>query len=97
MDVTVVNALQAALVNQVAEDGGRGAAHGYDVKMKKYQERCKKEGLEFVAMAVDSFGGWHSAALKTLSKLGRQLARVVGREEEETVPTPAAGGGASSG
>ena len=36
-------------------------------------------------MAVDTFGGWHPAALQTLSKLGRQLARVAGREENETV------------
>ena len=59
--------------------------HAHDVKMKKYQERCSKEGLEFVAMAVDTFGGWHPAALQMLSKLGRQLGRVTGREEEETV------------
>ena len=40
---------------------------------KKYQERCSREGLEFVAMGVDTFGGWHSKALQMLSKLGRQL------------------------
>ena len=54
-------------------------------KMRKYQERCSKEGLEFAPMAVDTFGGWHPAALKTLSKLGKQLARVSGREEDNTV------------
>ena len=53
--------------------------------MRKYQERCSAEGLEFTPMAVDTFGGWHPAALQTLSKLGRQLARVAGREEDETV------------
>ena len=59
--------------------------HAYDAKIKKYQKRCSKEGLKFVAMAVDTFGGWHPAALQILSKLGRQLGRVTGREEEETV------------
>ena len=83
--MTVVNALQTALVRQVAESGGKAVTHAHDVKMKKYQERCSKEGLEFVAMAVDTFGGWHPAALQILSKLGRQLGRVTGREEEETV------------
>ncbi len=32
---------------------------------------------------MDSFGGWHPAALSFLSKLGRQLALVVGRSKEE--------------
>ena len=80
----MVNALQAASVRQVAEDGGKAVAHAHSEKMK-YQERCSKEGLEFAPMAVDTFGGWHPAALKTLSKLGRQLARVSGREEDNTV------------
>ena len=56
-----------------------------DVKVKKYQERCSREGLTFVAIVVDNFDGWYSTALQTLSKLGRQLARVAGREEDETV------------
>ena len=77
----MVNALQAASVRQVAEDGGKAVAHAHSEKMK-YQERCSKEGLEFAPMAVDTFGGWHPAALKTLSKLGRQLAQVSGREED---------------
>jgi hypothetical protein len=81
----VVNALQTALVHQVAENGGKAVTQAYDAKIKKYKERCSKEGLEFVAMAADTFGGWHPAALQILSKLGRQLGRVTGREEEETV------------
>ena len=32
-----------------------------------------------------TFGGWHGAALDTLSKLGRQVARQVGKEEEEMI------------
>ena len=34
---------------------------------------------------MDTFGGWHGAALDALSKLGRQVARQVGKEEEEMV------------
>ena len=33
----------------------------------------------------DTLGGWHEDALEVISKLGRQLARVVGRDEGETV------------
>ena len=85
LDVTVVNAMQTSLIRQVAEDGGRAVEHAQKEKIRKYQERCSSEGLEFVALAVDTYGGWHPAALVVLSKLGRQLARATGREEGETV------------
>ena len=39
----------------------------------------------FICIAVDTFGGWHGAALDILSKLGRQVARQVGKEEEDGV------------
>ncbi len=36
-------------------------------------------------MAVDTFDRWHQAALQAITKLGQQLARVVGKEEAEAV------------
>ena len=43
------------------------------------------DGMEFIPLNVNMFVGWHKVALETLAKLGRQLARVVGRDESETV------------
>ena len=43
------------------------------------------EGMEFIPLTVNMFVGWHKVALETLVKLGRQLARVVGRDKSETV------------
>ena len=51
--------------------------------MSKYDDCCAAEGITFIPLAVDSFGGWHGAALDVFSKLGRQLARQLGKEEEE--------------
>jgi hypothetical protein len=85
IDITVVNPLQAALVRRAAEEGASAVEHAHNLKSRKYADRCAAEGLEFVPMAVDSFGGWHSVALQTITKLGRQLARVVGKEEAEAV------------
>ena len=85
LDITVVNPLQGALVNQVAVDGESGVRHAFNAKMSKYDDRCAAEGIAFVPLAVDTFGGWHGAALDVLSKLGRQVARQVGKEEEEGV------------
>ena len=55
----------------------------YNIKMSKYDERCAAEGIMFIPLAVDSFGGWHGVALDVFSKLGRQLSRQLGKEEEE--------------
>ena len=35
--------------------------------------------------AVDTFGGWHKVGLATIIKLGKQLARNLGKEEDEVV------------
>ena len=43
------------------------------------------EGIVFLPVAVDTLGGWHEDALKVIDKLGRQLARAVGRDEAATV------------
>ena len=58
MDVTVVNPMQAATLVQAATTQGhalslaRGAA-----------EDCRRQGITFLPLAVESFGGWHSAVL----------------------------------
>ena len=56
----------------------------FNIKMSKYDERCTAEGITFIPLAVDSFGGWNGAALDVFSKLGRQLSRQLGKEEEVT-------------
>ena len=57
----------------------------FNIKMSKYDERCTAEGITFIPLAVDSFGGRHGAALDVFSKLARQLFRQLGKEEEEEV------------
>ena len=56
---------------------------------RKYEERCAREGVTFTplpkALAVDTLGGWHPIALETIARLGRQLARNIGKEEVECV------------
>ena len=85
IDVTVVNPLQCALVARSSQDGDSAVAHAYNGKVRFYGERCAREGIAFLPMAVDSFGGWHKAALAALTRLGRQLARTLGGEEKVQV------------
>ena len=68
-----------SLVDKVAKDGDAGVGHAHKVKLAKYWDRCQAQGLAFLPMAVDVFGGWHKQGLATLSKLGGQLARALGK------------------
>ena len=77
--------LQGELVRQIAVEGESAVDHAHMVKVRKYEQRCTAEGIHFLPVAVDTFGGWHPSALATLKKLGRQLARNVGREDAEVV------------
>jgi hypothetical protein len=87
LDVCVVSPQQAALVQQAAREGGGDVAvnHAFKAKMRKYEDCCAAEGLSFLPLAVDSYGGWHTRSLEALTKLGRQVARVVGKREDEAV------------
>ena len=50
-----------------------------------FRDRCEAEGIEFIPLIVDTFGGWHKESLEVVSKLGRQVSRQTGKEEEEIV------------
>ena len=51
----------------------------------QYEARCSAEAITFLPLAVDTFGGWHKVGLKTITRLGRQLARNLGKDEDEVV------------
>ena len=59
--------------------------HAHKAKLRKYEERCDAEAITFLPLAVDTFGGWHKVGLATIIKLGRQLARNLGKDEDEVV------------
>ena len=73
------------ILNNESHYGKSGVRHAYNAKIGKYDERCAAEGIAYVPLAVDTFGGWHGAALDVLSKLGRQVAGQVRKEEEDGV------------
>ena len=83
--VTVVNPLQQALVARASEEGDFAVAHALKEKLRKYEARCSAEAITILPLAVDSFGGWHKVGLKTITRLGRQLARSLGKDEDEVV------------
>merc|ERR1712209_259230 len=86
LDVAVVNPLQQALVVRTSEKGDSAVAHAHKEKLRKYEARCSAEAITFLPLAVDTFGGWHKVGLNTITRLGRQLARNLGKDEDEVVP-----------
>lgn len=78
--IKILTALTAA-----SEDGSSAVEHAHQLNLRKYGERCEGEGMSFLPLAVDTLGGWHPEALDVIIKLGRQLARNVGRLDEEVV------------
>ena len=80
LDVTVVNPLQQALVVRTSEEGDSAVAHAHKEKLRKYEARCSAEAISFLPLAVDTFGGWHKVGLKTITRLGRQLVRNLGKD-----------------
>ena len=81
----MVNPLQQALVARASEEGDSAVEHAHKAKLRKYEERCDAEAITFLPLAVDTFGGWHKVGLATIIKLGRQLARNLGKDEDEVV------------
>ena len=70
---------------RASEDGDSAVEHAHKAKLRKYEERCDAEAISFLPLAVDTFGGWHKVGLKTITRLGRQLARNLGKDEDEVV------------
>ena len=75
------------LMPQAAFTPGLVLTHAYGRKMRGAEEveDCRKQGIAFIPMAVESFGCWHCAAEAEVRKLGAALARHTGQDEGEAV------------
>ena len=56
-----------------AEDRVAALNHAYDRKNQRSVEVCNAEGIQFVALPVETLRGWDRRAIKGLNKLGQQL------------------------
>ena len=48
-------------------------------------EDCRRQGIKFIPLAVESLGGWHELAVREIKKLAAALARQSGQEERSKV------------
>ena len=63
----------------------RCVQHSFNIRMGKYSDRFEAEGIVFIPLIVDTFGGWHKDSSEVVSKLGRRVSRQTGKEEEMNV------------
>ena len=85
MDVTVINPLQYATVKEAAVKPGHALDFRYGKKMDGAAEACRREGIVFLPLVVESLGGWHKVAEREVKQLAAAKARQGGQEEEATV------------
>ena len=83
MDVTIVTPLQAATMPGAANTAGHALDYAYGRKVNGAEEECRRQGIAFLPLVAESFGGWHSCAQREVKKLGAALARHTGQEEGE--------------
>ena len=81
LDVTIVNPLQDALVQQAANTPGHALSVAHKRKLDKSWEPCRRQGIEFIPIAAESLGAWHSSAIAEVQKLGSSLAKQNGEDE----------------
>ena len=82
-DVTVIHPLQAATVAGAAVSPGHALEVAVSRKNRGALEDCRRHGIKFIPLAVESLGGWHELAVAEIRKLAAALARQTGQEEKE--------------
>ena len=75
MDITVVNPLQAAFINGAATTPGHALTRRYGEKMTKHGEGCRRAGMVFLPLPVETLGGWHDQTVVQVKRLWSALAR----------------------
>ena len=79
LNIVVINPIQSNLLIKAASTPGAAAEHAQQSKLRKNYEDCRRIGIEFIPIAVETWGWWHPRALSIIKKLSRHL----GKEESE--------------
>ena len=85
LDITVVNPLQLAFVNQSAINPGHALRKAYERKMNKHGEPCREAGLVFFPLPVDTLGAWSETMVEQVKRMGSALARNRGEDDSDVI------------
>jgi len=84
LDITVTCSLQEATVDRQAIEPGYAVNLAHDRKLRGAEEDCRRQGLTFLPLAVETLGGWHPVAETQIKKLGSCLSLHSGQDQSET-------------
>ena len=85
LDVTVVNPLRADFIEKEADTPGFALSQAYNRKMRQVGEACEREGIVFIPLPIETFGGWSEGAVTQIKRLGTALAGRSGRDQGEVI------------
>ena len=51
--------------------------------MRGAEEDCRRQGIAFLPLVVESLGGWHGGAEREVKKITAAMARNTGQEEAQ--------------
>ena len=83
--MTVTNPVKDDTRAGAAATAGYGASQAYERKMRTSADACRAQGIIFLPLAAETFGGWHEVAEAQVRKLAAALARHNGQEEGEAI------------
>ena len=83
VDVTVVSPVVNTVVRSAALKGGAAAAAAEARKDKHALEACRTQNIDFLPLALESFGGYGRRALSFIRQLAHFVAQRSGRTRSE--------------
>ena len=85
---TLLSPLQQAMVRGAAEVNGYSLREAFRRKVAKAGEACRQQGINFIPLASDTFGGCHGVAAEQAQKPWLVIWR--GRGSNGSTPVPEA-------
>ena len=83
IDITVIVPIQDSLVEKAASEPLVAAKDAHDRKLKKNYSDCKEKGVEFIPIAIETFGAIHKEGEGQIKRISRQLSRNIGGVDSE--------------
>ena len=71
-----INPLQQRLVRQAATTPGHALTTAYNRKMDQSGDACRKEGMVFIPLPMETLGGWHEQTVLQVKKLAYAQATI---------------------
>ena len=84
-DVSVVSPVQDAILHRAADSAAAAIEMRKASKNSQHFDHCRSQGIAFMPLVVETFGGWDGEAVKLLKDMARQCARRWGRNGADEI------------